>query len=245
MKYEDILAFLGEGAAHPGGAAGTAAFLQDHPIPSGSHILEIGCGTGRTACMLAQMGHYVTALDRSEIMLRKAETRSAQMGVEVNFVQGDAASLPFSHEQFDLVLLESVSVFFEPDSAFRQIWNVLKPGGRVYDREMYSLQENAGLEAEMRRLYGISVIPDAAGWMNYYTNAGFSQARLWAPSNGNSLLQPQGNTFGDDPFQVIDIEILFEPSVNRFFAENAEFLDKYHEKLGYGVFIAEKGLPSA
>lgn len=41
----------------------------------GSHVLEIGCGTGVDACFLAERGVSVTASDRSREMVRMAETR--------------------------------------------------------------------------------------------------------------------------------------------------------------------------
>ena len=42
-------------------------------FPRGSHVLEIGCGTGVDACFLAELGVSVTACDRSREMVRMAE----------------------------------------------------------------------------------------------------------------------------------------------------------------------------
>lgn len=44
-------------------------------FPRGSHVLEIGCGTGVDACFLAELGVSVTACDRSRQMVRMAEMR--------------------------------------------------------------------------------------------------------------------------------------------------------------------------
>ena len=41
----------------------------------GSHVLEIGCGTGLDACFLAERGISVTACDRSREMVRMTEMR--------------------------------------------------------------------------------------------------------------------------------------------------------------------------
>lgn len=41
----------------------------------GSHVLEIGCGTGVDACFLAERGVSVTACDRSREMVRMTEMR--------------------------------------------------------------------------------------------------------------------------------------------------------------------------
>lgn len=64
MNYHEMIAAMGEGAAHPGGYKGTLAFLDGVDIPPGLRVLEVGCGTGRTACLLAQKGAKVTAMDR-------------------------------------------------------------------------------------------------------------------------------------------------------------------------------------
>ena len=44
-------------------------------FPSGSHVLEIGCGTGVEACFLAERGVSVTACDQSREMVRMTEMR--------------------------------------------------------------------------------------------------------------------------------------------------------------------------
>ena len=46
--------------------------------------------------------------------------------------EGDASSLPFSDEEFDLVVCQQGSQFF-PDQAqaVKEIYRVLKPGGRI------------------------------------------------------------------------------------------------------------------
>lgn len=45
-------------------------------IPSGSNVLEIGCGSGRDAFFLASLGCTVTALDGSESMIAEARKKT-------------------------------------------------------------------------------------------------------------------------------------------------------------------------
>ena len=55
-------------------------------IPSGSNVLEIGCGSGRDAFFLASLGCTVTALDGSESMIAEARKKlSAQEAANVSF----------------------------------------------------------------------------------------------------------------------------------------------------------------
>ncbi|GGN88168.1 hypothetical protein GCM10010112_71400 [Actinoplanes lobatus] len=43
--------------------------LIDRAVPEGSRILELGCGTGRLANVLAARGHDVVGVDESAAML--------------------------------------------------------------------------------------------------------------------------------------------------------------------------------
>lgn len=50
-------------------------------FPRGSHVLELGCGTGEDAVWLAGRGVRVTATDASPAMLALAEAKAARAGV--------------------------------------------------------------------------------------------------------------------------------------------------------------------
>ncbi|NDJ63365.1 MAG: methyltransferase domain-containing protein [Chloroflexi bacterium] len=50
--------------------------LAQH-FPAGSHVLELGCGTGEDALALAARGVYVTATDVSPAMLAQTRTKTA------------------------------------------------------------------------------------------------------------------------------------------------------------------------
>ncbi|WKL04724.1 methyltransferase domain-containing protein [Paenibacillus amylolyticus] len=134
MDYHDMLARLGEGSAHPGGFLATLKLLESLSLPVDSHILEIGCGTGRTACYLAKRGYQVTAIDLNRQMLDKAVRRARRERVDVRFVQADVASLPFPENHFDMVFVESVTIFTPWRSALTEYRRVLKPAGLLVDR---------------------------------------------------------------------------------------------------------------
>lgn len=56
----------------------------------GSHVLDMGCGTGRHAIEFARRGYKVTGVDLSEGMLAEATKNAAAAGVLVDFIHGDA-----------------------------------------------------------------------------------------------------------------------------------------------------------
>ncbi|WP_181150846.1 class I SAM-dependent methyltransferase [Paenibacillus sp. PCH8] len=129
MDYHDLLARLGEGSAHPGGFSATMRLLDTLSLPTGSHVLEIGCGTGRTACYLARSGHRVTAIDLHRHMLDKAVRRARRERVDVQFIQADVAALPLPDNHVDVVFVESVTIFTPWRVALAEYQRVLKPGG--------------------------------------------------------------------------------------------------------------------
>ncbi len=94
-----------------GGQVGQlVALAQEHVLAEflgdlhGVTALDVGSGTGRAAFALAKLGARVTALDRSQEMLRVAKAHAEAAGLAVEFVPGDANSLMFPDQSFDLVI---------------------------------------------------------------------------------------------------------------------------------------------
>ncbi len=241
MDYHEMIAAFGAGAAHPGGFGGTLEFLADVGVAPGTRVLEVGCGTGRTACALSAMGCEVVGMDRSEAMLAKARRRAALAEARVDFVQGNILALPFESASFDVVVAESVTAFVPaPSEAYREYARVLRSGGRVWDRELYKLEaDDPALDAEMLALYGSTPLPTKAAWLASMEAAGLSQVRCWTPRNERPTAVGSAEQEAD-PFRFIDLESALRPELTAFAARNARFLDAYGSRLSYAVFIGEK-----
>jgi SAM-dependent methyltransferase len=65
--------------------------VEELNLPPGSSILDVGCGTGRHAVELARHGYRLTGIDISDGMLEQAAHAAGDAGVEVEWVQADAA----------------------------------------------------------------------------------------------------------------------------------------------------------
>jgi SAM-dependent methyltransferase len=101
--------------------------IESAGIRSGSQVLEIGSGPGHVADMLMQAGAIVTGVDFSSNMVDVAQ--SSFPGI--TFQQADAEELPFEAESFDAVVANFVVHHLaRPETVFREINRVLKPGGR-------------------------------------------------------------------------------------------------------------------
>lgn len=68
-------------------------------------IIDLGCGTGRHALLLADLGYHVTGVDRSAPMLEKARARAAEKPQAVlSFLEGDARTFSVGRT-FDAALM--------------------------------------------------------------------------------------------------------------------------------------------
>ena len=79
---------------------------QYDQLPSGK-VLCLAEGEGRNAVWLAEQGLDVTAVDSSEVGLRKAQKLAAKRGVTIITLQADLKDFEIGHEQWDLI----VSIF--------------------------------------------------------------------------------------------------------------------------------------
>ncbi|MGO8995678.1 MAG: ArsR/SmtB family transcription factor [Polyangiaceae bacterium] len=94
-------------------------------------VLDVGCGDGAVAQLMASRAKSVTCLDRSEKMIAAAKKRLGR-GDTVRCVLGDAEALPFDDESFDQVLLFNLlSCVESPAKVVREAARVLRKGGEV------------------------------------------------------------------------------------------------------------------
>jgi SAM-dependent methyltransferase len=94
----------------------------------GRRVLDVGCGTGRVAAALAELGCRVWGVDPAEEMLREAR---AGAGPRAGFKQGRAEALPFKDGWFERAVLRLVVHLVDRPAAFGELVRVLAPGGRA------------------------------------------------------------------------------------------------------------------
>jgi SAM-dependent methyltransferase len=101
-------------------------------VEAGEDVLDVACGTGNAAIPAADAGARVVGLDLTPELFARARTRAAEAAVEIEWVEGDAESLPFPDESFDVVL-STFGCMFAPrhEVAAGELVRVLRPGGRL------------------------------------------------------------------------------------------------------------------
>jgi SAM-dependent methyltransferase len=107
------------------------ALLRTLDPQRGERILDLGCGTGRMAELVAHSGaQLAAAVDLAPEMVARARARLAGTGIDIR--EMDAQSLTFDDASFDAVVA-GFSLMFCVDhlAALCEVRRVLRPGGRL------------------------------------------------------------------------------------------------------------------
>lgn len=111
--------------------------LEQLPLRHEANVLEIGCGTGKTAAyMTKRFGYKVTAVEKNEIMIQKAKDRWMFEGLNIQLIQGDAEQLPCLNDSFEFVLGESILAFTDKERVISECYRVLQKSGKLVVIEM-------------------------------------------------------------------------------------------------------------
>jgi SAM-dependent methyltransferase len=110
-----------------------AARLVRHAgVRAGQRVLDVGCGTGVVAVTAALRGAQVAGLDLTPTLVEQARENGRIAGVSIEWLEGDAESLPFEDAAFDVVLSQFGHMFApQPEVAVAEMLRVLKPGGTI------------------------------------------------------------------------------------------------------------------
>ena len=101
-------------------------------VEAGDSVLDVAAGTGNVALLAAKAGADVVGLDLAPELFETARTRADALGVEVEWVAGDAEDLPYPDDSFDRVL-SAFGVQFTPrhEVTAAELVRVCKPGGVI------------------------------------------------------------------------------------------------------------------
>lgn len=107
------------------------AVVEEAGLSGGETVIDVGCGTGNAALLAAQAGAHVIGIDPSERLIRIAAAEAERRDLDAEFVIGEAASMPASAAEADVVL-SVFGVIFAPDAqaAAAEMSRVSKSDGR-------------------------------------------------------------------------------------------------------------------
>ena len=104
----------------------TDTFVQHLDLSKAGTSLDLGCGTGEAAEILAHTD--LSAVDFSASMIEKLKHKQPRIKAFV----ADAKSLPFESDNFNLVIALGLFEYIEsPDEALKEVHRVLKEDGHL------------------------------------------------------------------------------------------------------------------
>jgi SAM-dependent methyltransferase len=106
--------------------------LRAAGVGPGQTVLDVATGTGNVALPAAEAGAEVVGLDLTPELFSAGRRRAEALGVEVEWVEGDAEDLPYGDDAFDRVL-STFGIQFAPrhEIVAAELARVCKPGGVV------------------------------------------------------------------------------------------------------------------
>jgi SAM-dependent methyltransferase len=107
--------------------------LENINLNKNADIIDLACGSGRHSILFAERGYNVTAVDLSENLLNVARATVSDLGLNINFVNGDLRNFCIT-SKFDLAVNLFTSFgYFETDdenfSLFSNAFSLLKDNG--------------------------------------------------------------------------------------------------------------------
>ncbi len=168
--------------------------LAEVPMRPGQRVLDVGCGTGFPALILAERlgsSASVVGLDPWTAAIERARRRAEYLGIDnVTLVDGRAEVMPFADAEFDLIVSNvGLNNFEDAAAATAECFRVCRPGGTIaltsnlqgHMAELYvqaagALEELGHSQAELQR--DIAHRATVPGMIELLSDAGFTDPQL-------------------------------------------------------------------
>lgn len=141
-------------------ASGVVAWLPELKARGAKTALDLGCGVGRHASLLAEKGFSLEAFDGSETGLAVLRQRATSRGLAMDFRHGNADVLAYLEGAFDFVLSWNVvyhGTLGDTGARIAESWRVLKPGELFQGTMLPTRNVNYGIG---RRVAPCTVVND-------------------------------------------------------------------------------------
>jgi ubiquinone/menaquinone biosynthesis C-methylase UbiE len=171
-------------------------------LRSGEQVLDVACGTGIIARLAAEKvgpDGSVVGVDGAPDMIAVARSVALPAGIEIDWRQGEAASLPLPDGSFDVVLCQMALLFQDKAAALAEMRRVLNAAGRVALNTPGTINRPLEILAEGLARH---INPGLAG----FVHAVFS---MDDPTAHEQLLRDAG--FGDVEASVINATLHLPP----------------------------------
>ncbi|KAJ5197126.1 hypothetical protein N7449_007605 [Penicillium cf. viridicatum] len=154
-------------------------------ITKDMNVLDVGCGVGGPAREIVKFtGAHITGLNNNDYQIDRATYYAQKQGLsdKMAFVKGDFMQIKFPDNSFDAVYVIEATVHApELEGVYKEIFRVLKPGGKFAVYEWFMTDDYNNDDPEHRRIRlgieqgdGISNMVKVSEGLTAFRNAGFS-----------------------------------------------------------------------
>jgi len=193
-------------------------------------ILELGCGTGRIAIGLFELGYRkVFSTDYSRKMVSRAKSLVQLLNYPVDFGLQDATDLDFADNVFDGAIFGFNGLMQIPGSASRrkamgEVFRVLRPGSWfVFTAHDRTASENPKFwKAETRRWQQGKQDPDLEEFGDRVGDTPWGDMYIHVP-DGNTIRAELKKAGFRVEVDVLRSQIADEPSIVREFSDECRF----------------------
>jgi len=136
-------------------------------LKADDHVLEVGCGTGSTALLLADAVREITASDVSSAMIEIAKGKAADQKIaNVTFVHATPFDDALGATAYDAVLAFNLLHLLEDlPAAIRRLRDLVGPGG-LFISKTPCLSEKKGF---LRPVISLMRLFGAASYVNFFS----------------------------------------------------------------------------
>lgn len=232
---------------HLGGFEATRELVELCQIDRNKHVLDIGCGSGRTACYIAKRyGCKVLGVDLLQGMVTRSNERARREDVKdrVEFQVGDAQELPFQNELFDVVIGEFITGLLEDKyRGAKEYLRVVKPGGTIGLNEATWIKTPPPTElvGYLSKVFGVrGEILDSDGWRELLEGAGLRN--IIVRTNKVDALSNKRDDISDLLRTLPMVLYMYVRSsmFRGFIQESLSIPKNLLEYFGYGLYVGRK-----
>ena len=158
-------------------------------LKSSDRVLELGCGTGSTALLLAENVDHITASDLSEKMIQVGRDKASEQGItNVSFVRSDVLGNAIDDGPYDVVMaFNLIHLLEDPRAAIARVSQLLEPGGLFISKTVCT--PGAGLPFRFRLLLTLLPVMQWLGKAPYVNFMDIEELEALIKAHGFEIME--------------------------------------------------------
>lgn len=248
--FDFMARYVGMTVIHPGGFAATRQLIKTLEVKRNSRVIDIACGKGTTAILLAEeFGCEVVGIDLSPELIEEAVhlTKKKGLSSKVTYLVADALSLPFNDDEFDIAVSQAMLVLIEDKiTAIQEAKRVIKSNGLAGWLE---LSWKKAIPPEFVRIlsdvicaYCMTNVQTFDGWRKIFGAAGIPEVNIvpldFSP-RGSGII---GTLKDEGFFRTVRIlrNILKSPEIKARLRAIHRYFGDYEDYFACGIYSFRK-----